>query len=42
MLIKVLATKEVKIYTIEQDIPEPSLLGVELAIENLKTIKLPE
>ena len=40
MLIKVLARMGVKyIYTAEPDIPEPSLIEVELAIEKLKRHK---
>ena len=31
-----------KVHTAEPDIPEPSLIEVELAIEKLKGIKLPE
>ena len=39
MLIKVLAMKEV--YTADPDIPEPSHIEVEIAIENLKKHKAP-
>ena len=41
MLIKVLAMKEVNYTLWRPDIPEPSLIEVELTIENLKKHKAP-
>ena len=41
MLFKVLVHKGSEVYTAEPDIPEPSLIEIELAIENLKKHKAP-